>query len=70
MATPPRRGFRLLGGLHFVPALPYNAGPMADRPDLAAAFASPLVDAAGVPTTLRAQLGPRATVVGFLRHFG
>lgn len=26
--------------------------------------------AAGEPTTLRAQLGPRATVVVFLRHFG
>lgn len=29
-----------------------------------------LQDAAGAPTTLRAHLGPRATVVVFLRHFG
>jgi hypothetical protein len=26
--------------------------------------------AAGAPTTLRAHLGPRATVIVFLRHFG
>lgn len=43
---------------------------MADRKDLAALLDTPLVDAAGAATTLRARLGPRATVVGFLRHFG
>lgn len=29
-----------------------------------------LQDAAGAPTTLRAQIGPAATVVVFLRHYG
>jgi hypothetical protein len=30
----------------------------------------PLQDADGAATTLRAQLGPRATAIVFLRHFG
>lgn len=30
----------------------------------------PLTTAAGTATTLREQLGPQATVVVFLRHFG
>lgn len=30
----------------------------------------PLQTAAGAQTTLREQLGPRTTVVVFLRHFG
>lgn len=43
---------------------------MAARLDLTAALDTPLVDAAGAATTLRAWLGPRTTVIGFLRHFG
>lgn len=31
---------------------------------------APLRDTAGEVTTLRAQLGPSATVVVFLRHYG
>jgi hypothetical protein len=31
---------------------------------------APLHTATGDGTTLRAQLGPKATVVVFLRHFG
>ncbi|MFN6144988.1 MAG: hypothetical protein ACK5AL_01365 [Planctomycetota bacterium] len=41
---------------------------MARDPD--AVLAAALRTADGAPTTLRAQLGPRATVVVFLRHFG
>ena len=48
---------------------------MAGEADLSAAGADAVLDAPlqasdGAPTTLRAQLGPRATVVVFLRHFG
>lgn len=42
--------------------------PMLADPD--AVLAATLRAADGAPTTLRAQLGPRATVVVFLRHFG
>ena len=38
--------------------------------DLDQLLAADLQDQNGVATTLRAQLGPRATVVVFLRHFG
>jgi hypothetical protein len=38
--------------------------------DAAAALDAPLHDAAGGATTLRAQLGRRATAIVFLRHFG
>jgi hypothetical protein len=38
--------------------------------DTTAMLDAALRDAAGAPTTLRAQLGPRATVIVFLRHFG
>lgn len=38
--------------------------------DPAAVLAATLRTADGAPTTLRAQFGPRATVVVFLRHFG
>ncbi len=31
---------------------------------------APVQTAGGAATTLRAQLGPRATVIVFLRHFG
>ena len=41
---------------------------MARDPD--AVLAAALRTADGAPTTLRAQFGPRATVVVFLRHFG
>lgn len=42
--------------------------PMATDP--AAVLAATLRTVDGAPTTLRARLGPRATVVVFLRHFG
>lgn len=35
-----------------------------------AVLAAELQDTSGAVTTLRAQLGPAATVVVFLRHFG
>jgi hypothetical protein len=38
--------------------------------DPAAVLAATLRASDGAPTTLRARLGPRATVVVFLRHFG
>jgi hypothetical protein len=38
--------------------------------DPAAVLAATLAAVDGTPTTLRACLGPRATVVVFLRHFG
>lgn len=37
---------------------------------LADVLAAPLSTLAGGTTTLAAELGPRATVVVFLRHFG
>lgn len=36
----------------------------------AALLEVPMLTAAGAQTTLREQLGPQATVVVFLRHFG
>ena len=39
-------------------------------PTAAAVLDAPLQAADGSATTLRAQLGPGATIVAFLRHFG
>lgn len=41
-----------------------------ERTGADAVLDAPLQRADGTPTTLRAELGPRATVVVFLRHFG
>jgi hypothetical protein len=38
--------------------------------DMTALLDAALRDTTGAATTLRAQLGPRATVIVFLRHFG
>ncbi len=38
--------------------------------DVTQVLAAPLQDANGNATTLRQQLGERATVIVFLRHFG
>jgi hypothetical protein len=43
---------------------------MAATDDVAAVLDAPVQAADGAATTLRAQLGPRATVIVFLRHFG
>jgi hypothetical protein len=38
--------------------------------DAATILAAELQDQSGAPVTLRTLLGPRATVIVFLRHFG
>jgi hypothetical protein len=47
-----------------------HADGVADPIPIEALLDAGVLDAGGAATTLRAHLGPRATVVVFLRHYG